>query len=38
MFKYRCGFCSVNKGVPIPLDPEEPRHIAEAEKTRVGTL
>jgi len=26
----RCGFCSVNKGIPIPLDPEEPRHVAEA--------
>jgi lipoic acid synthetase len=25
-----CGFCAVNKGVPMQLDPEEPRHVAEA--------
>ena len=25
-----CGFCAVNKGQPEPLDPEEPRHVAEA--------
>ncbi|HYO62171.1 MAG TPA: lipoyl synthase [Pyrinomonadaceae bacterium] len=25
-----CGFCAVNKGRPEPLDPEEPRHVAEA--------
>ncbi len=25
-----CGFCAVNKGAPAPLDPEEPRHVAEA--------
>jgi lipoic acid synthetase len=25
-----CGFCAVGKGAPIPLDPEEPRHVAEA--------
>jgi lipoic acid synthetase len=25
-----CGFCAVNKGVPMDLDPEEPRHVAEA--------
>jgi len=25
-----CGFCAVGKGEPIPLDPEEPRHVAEA--------
>src|SRR4028119_1504341 len=27
-----CGFCAVNKGRPEPLDPEEPRHVAEAVK------
>lgn len=27
-----CGFCAVGKGQPIPLDPEEPRHVAEAVK------
>ena len=26
----RCGFCAVSKGLPKPLDPEEPRHVAEA--------
>ena len=25
-----CGFCAVNKGEPEQLDPEEPRHVAEA--------
>ncbi|HEV2707820.1 MAG TPA: lipoyl synthase [Pyrinomonadaceae bacterium] len=25
-----CGFCAVNKGRPEALDPEEPRHVAEA--------
>ncbi|HYE66153.1 MAG TPA: lipoyl synthase [Pyrinomonadaceae bacterium] len=25
-----CGFCAVGKGTPIALDPEEPRHVAEA--------
>ena len=25
-----CGFCAVGKGAPIELDPEEPRHVAEA--------
>lgn len=25
-----CGFCSVGKGAPGALDPEEPRHVAEA--------
>jgi lipoic acid synthetase len=25
-----CGFCAVNKGQPAELDPEEPRHVAEA--------
>lgn len=27
-----CGFCAVNKGVPMALDTEEPRHVAEAVK------
>jgi lipoic acid synthetase len=26
----RCGFCAVSKGAPKPLDPQEPRHVAEA--------
>jgi lipoic acid synthetase len=26
----RCGFCAVGKGAPGALDPEEPRHVAEA--------
>lgn len=26
----RCGFCAVTKGVPIAIDPNEPRHVAEA--------
>jgi lipoyl synthase len=25
-----CGFCAVNKGRPLALDPDEPRHVAEA--------
>jgi lipoic acid synthetase len=25
-----CGFCAVGKGAPMPLDPDEPRHVAEA--------
>lgn len=25
-----CGYCAVQKGTPLPLDPEEPRHVAEA--------
>jgi lipoic acid synthetase len=25
-----CGFCAVKKGKPLPLDPEEPYHIAQA--------
>jgi lipoic acid synthetase len=25
-----CGFCAVGKGAPAALDPEEPRHVAEA--------
>jgi len=25
-----CGFCAVSKGQPEALDPEEPRHVAEA--------
>jgi len=27
-----CGFCAVAKGAGRPLDPEEPRHVAEAVK------
>ncbi len=27
-----CGFCAVNKGQPMDLDPEEPIHVAEAVK------
>ena len=30
-----CGFCAVGKGKPTALDPEEPRHVAEAVK-RLG--
>ena len=26
----RCGFCAVTQGLGRPLDPEEPRHVAEA--------
>jgi lipoic acid synthetase len=29
----RCGFCAVSKGEPKPLDPAEPRHVAEAVRT-----
>jgi len=25
-----CGFCAVGKGKPLPLDSDEPRHVAEA--------
>jgi lipoic acid synthetase len=25
-----CGFCAVGKGEPVSLDPQEPRHVAEA--------
>ena len=28
-----CGFCAVAQGTGKPLDPEEPRHVAEAVKT-----
>src|ERR671926_1686844 len=28
-----CGFCAVSKGQATPLDPEEPRHVAEAVQT-----
>jgi len=28
-----CGFCAVTQGAGRPLDPEEPRHVAEAVKT-----
>ena len=27
-----CGFCSVKHGTPLPVDPEEPLHIAQASK------
>lgn len=27
-----CGFCAVKKGKPLPLDPEEPYHIAQAAR------
>ncbi len=30
-----CGYCAVEKGVPAPLDAEEPRHVAEAS-ARLG--
>ncbi len=26
----RCGFCAVPKGRPLPIDPDEPRRVAEA--------
>jgi lipoic acid synthetase len=29
----RCGFCAVGKEIPLPLDPEEPRHVAEAVRS-----
>jgi lipoic acid synthetase len=28
-----CGFCAVTQGIGRPLDPEEPRHVAEAVRT-----
>ncbi len=28
----RCGFCAVTQGAGRPLDPDEPRHVAEAVK------
>jgi lipoic acid synthetase len=28
-----CSFCNVSKGDPMPVDPDEPRHVAEAVKT-----
>jgi lipoic acid synthetase len=28
-----CGFCSVKHGTPLPADPEEPLHVAQASKT-----
>ena len=28
----RCGFCAVTQGAGKPLDPDEPRHVAEAVK------
>jgi lipoic acid synthetase len=28
-----CGFCAVTQGMGRPLDPDEPRHVAEAVKT-----
>ena len=28
-----CGFCSVKHGTPLPVDPEEPLHVAQAAKT-----
>ncbi|MDD5096970.1 MAG: lipoyl synthase [Candidatus Omnitrophica bacterium] len=30
-----CGFCAVTKGVPLPIDQDEPRRIAQAVK-RLG--
>jgi lipoic acid synthetase len=30
-----CGFCAVATGRPAPLDPEEPRHVAEVSR-RLG--
>ena len=27
-----CQFCAVEKGVPLPVDPEEPGHLAETSK------
>lgn len=29
----RCGFCAVPKGRPAPIDPDEPRRVAEAVAT-----
>lgn len=32
-----CTFCNVEKGIPVPVDPDEPRHVAEAiEKLRLN--
>jgi lipoic acid synthetase len=31
----RCGFCAVATGRPVAVDPEEPRHVAEAVR-RLG--
>lgn len=28
----QCGFCAVAKGIPAPLDPDEPRRVAEGVK------
>ena len=28
----QCTFCAVNKGMPLPLDPDEPEKLAEAAK------
>lgn len=28
-----CRYCAVAKGVPFPLDPDEPQHVAEAAET-----
>lgn len=30
-----CGFCSVKRGTPVPIDPDEPRRVAEAAR-RLG--
>ncbi len=29
----RCGFCDVQRGMPLPLDEEEPQRVAQAVKT-----
>jgi lipoic acid synthetase len=29
----RCGFCAVGKEIPLPLDPDEPAHVAEAVRS-----
>ena len=28
----RCGFCDVKRGIPLPLDEEEPERVAQAVK------
>ena len=28
-----CRYCAVSKGAPFPLDPDEPKHVAEAAET-----
>ncbi len=28
----KCGFCAVSKGIPSPVDPDEPRELANAAK------